>query len=364
MISFSKPHITKPARHNLAQVLESGQLAQGPYVKRFEKAFAQVTGEPKHAIAVNSGTAALHVALLCMDIGPGDEVIVPAFTFVASANAVLMVGAKPVFADIEADTYNLDPEDVENKITTKTKAVIAVNLNGLPVNYTKLRQITTKHKLHLIEDAAQSIGASFKNKMSGNLADISCFSLYATKNLTTGEGGVITTNNSAWAKKARRLRHHGQELDTKYYYYSLGYNYRLTDIQAAIGLGQMTTLSAETKRRQTIARYYTKTLANVHGLTLPHIPKDQTHVFHQYTLRIKPTYKFSRSELQQKLHDQGIPTGIYYPKPLYSFAHLRQGRKIHLPQTTLACKEVLSLPIHPHLTDTEIEYIAQAVRNL
>lgn len=363
MISFIKPHITQAARNNVNEVLKSGQLAQGPYVTRFENAFSALTGAT-HAIAVSSGTSALHLALLCLDINAGDEVIVPAFTFVATANAVLMVGATPVFADIESDTFNLDPDDVEAKITPKTKAIIVVNLFGLPANYTRLRQIAREYKLFLIEDAAQSVGATFNNKQSGTLGDISCFSLYATKNLTAGEGGVLTTNKVAWAKKARRFRHHGQEPDSRYHYYSLGYNYRLTDMQAAIVLGQMETLATETTRRQSIADYYSKAFADIYGLISPSIPQNRTHVFHQYTLRINPRYRLSRSKLQQKLCDKSVPTGIYYPKSLYSFPHLSQGRRIQLPQTELACQQVMSIPIHPQLTDTEVEYIAKTIKSI
>ena len=244
MICISKPIIEKEEIDNVMKVMNSGMLAQGVQVGKLEKQFATYCGA-KHAIAVNSGTAALHTALYASGIRAGYEVITTPFTFVATANAIIMCWAKPVFVDVEKDTFNIDPFKIIAAITKRTKAIIPINLFGQCANYNVIKQLADIHNLKIIEDACQSHGAKYCGKFSGNLVDAGCFSFYATKNMMCGEGGIITTNNSDFAELCKRFRHHGQSVNTQYEYYDLGYNYRMTDLQASIALVQLKKLDQE-----------------------------------------------------------------------------------------------------------------------
>lgn len=344
----------------VTKVIRSGHLVQGREVAKLEKEFAALCGT-KYALAVANGTAALHLALHSAGIKNGDEVITTPFTFVATANSILMVGGKPVFVDIDPLTYNLDPEKIISAITKKTKAILVVDLYGQPANYRKLRQIASKYSLLLIEDAAQSVNAKYYGKTTGSLADIATFSLYATKNITSAEGGVVTTNNRNYYEIGRLFRHHGQNENKKYHYEGLGYNYRLTDLQAAMALVQMKKLNRLTKKRQQLAAYYTQELRNIKGIVTPVLIPGAISVYHQYTIRITAKAKLSRDKLQAKLAKDGITTNIYYPVPLYRFSHLKQSGK--LMNTENAAKEVLSIPVHPHLTDREAKYIISRIRH-
>ncbi len=362
MISLSRPIITARELAAVSRVLKSGHLAQGREVTALESEFTRVT-QAKYAVAVCNGTAALHLALLAAGIGVNDEVITTPFTFVATANPIMMVGAKPVFVDIDPGTYNINPVLVEQAITPKTRAIIAVDLYGLPADYTSLKRIVKKHKLILIEDAAQSIGARYKNIPTGNLGDLACFSLYATKNVMCGEGGVITTNNRNYYKLLRQLRHHGQQEGKKYRYVRLGYNYRMTDLQAAIARVQLGRLQTITKKRQFNARFLTHKLKYVSGLVCPEIPVDCTHVFHQYTLRINSQFSLSRDELQQLLDKSGIMSGVHYPVPLNEVAHFAAGSK-KFKETKKASKEVVSLPVHPLLSMGDLRKIVDIIKRI
>lgn len=364
MINLSKIIITEAEKTAVLEVLDSGMLAQGPKVREFEKNFAKSTGS-KYVLAVSNGTAALHIALFAAGIGPGDEVITTPFTFVATANSILMAGATPVFVDIDEKTFNLDPKKIEKEITKKTKAILPVNLYGQPADYKALRQIADKHHLLIIEDAAQSVGAAFKGKMSGTLGDIATFSLYATKNITTGEGGFVTTDNEEWYEKAKLFRHHGQSEKTQYEYVMLGYNYRMTDIQAAIGIEQIKRLKKINGKRQQTAIKYNEAFKNIKGIIVPYIDSRSTHVFHQYTLRITEDFKYPRDEFREKLAAKGIQTNIYYPKPLYEFNHLQTRQdKDDFKNTEKIFREVVSLPVHPYLSSEEIEFIIKTIQNL
>lgn len=364
MIHLSKIQITQQEKDAVLAVLDSGMLAQGPKVQELEKNFAELTGS-KYALAISNGTAALHVALFAAGIGLGDEVITTPFTFVATANSILMAGATPVFVDIDEKTFNIDPAEVEKAITSKTKAILPVNLYGQPANYTKLRDIAQKHNLLIIEDAAQSVGAKYEDKTSGTLGDLSCFSLYATKNITTGEGGIVTTDDQEMYEKAKLFRHHGQSEKTRYQYVMLGYNYRMTDIQAAIGIEQLKKVEAINTKRNKTAEIYNNAFKKLQGIVVPYTESTCTHVFHQYTLRITPDYKMTRDEFREKLEQAGIQTNVYYPKPLYEFAHLGSEKKADsFPLTEKLSREVVSLPVHPHLTDDEVTLIVDTITNL
>lgn len=366
MIPIAKPIIEKKDIENVIKVLESGMLVQGAQVEEFENKIKNLCSA-KYAVATNSGTAALHTALYAIGIEPDDEVITTPFTFIATANAIRMIGAAPVFVDIDENTYNIDPKNIEKAVTKRTKAIIAVNLYGQPANYTEINNIAKRYKLHVIEDAAQSINADYKKKKSGNLTDISCFSFYATKNIITGEGGMITTNNKKYYERAKLFRHHGQSEEKRYTYVDIGYNYRMTNISAALGLAQFDRLDKITKRRQQIADKYDKAFKDIVGLQIPFIDENRTSVYHQYTLRVTKDFKFTRDELKKYLEEKGIQTAIYYPISLHHFKHLtgkNNNTKKDFPLSEKASHEVLSILIHPALKDSEIEYIIKTIKKI
>lgn len=363
-IKLSEPFIEKAEIDAVNKVLMSGRLVQGPLVKELEKDFSLLCGI-KYAIATNNGTSALHTALHSLGIGKGDEVITTPFTFVATANAILMVGAKPIFVDIDEETFNIDSELIGRKITKDTKAILAVDLFGQPADYKKINQIAKKYGLFVVEDAAQSIGATYFNKKTGNLADIGTFSLYATKNITSGEGGMITTNNKNYYEKSKLFRSHGQDENDRYSYLGLGYNYRMTDIAAAIALQQLKKIDFLTRKRKQIAGIYNSELKDIKGLITPKVKTGIESVYHQYAIRITPEFKLTREKFRDYLHEKGIETYIYYPKGLYSFDHLRFGNeKENFPVTERITKEVLSIPVNPKLKNEDVYYIINVIKNL
>jgi dTDP-4-amino-4,6-dideoxygalactose transaminase len=362
MIKLSDVYLTNDCSKAVNEVLKSGIIAQGPKVSRLETEIAELCNT-RYAVAVNNGTAALHTALYAVGIKAGDEVITTPFTFVATANSIVMTGATPVFVDIEESTYNLDPQKIEAAITARTKAIIVVNLFGQPASYAEIKKIATKYKLLIIEDAAQSINAEYNKAKSGNLGDIACFSFYATKNITSGEGGMITTNNKDFYKKAKLFRHHGQNEKKRYEYTGIGYNYRMTDIHAAIALTQLKRVNEITKKRQKNASRFTNALKNIRGLITPKVEPDRTHAFHQYTLRVTKDFKSNRDTLMNILEKKGIQSNIYYPKPLYRFTHLSEKPDIKkFPVTERMIREVLSIPVHPRLTQKQIYYIINTIK--
>ncbi len=365
MIPIAKPFMGDEEIKAVTDVLKSGTIAQGPKVKEFEQRFAEFIGI-KNAVAVNSGTAALHCSLYAAGINKDDEVITVPLTFIATANVILMQGAKPVFVDVEDETFNIDPTKIEEKITKKTKAIIPIDIYGHPYDYDKVKTIADKYGLKIIEDACQAVGAEYKGKKCGTLGDISAFSFYATKNLTTGEGGMITTNNDKFAELARRFRHHGQSEQKRYEYYGLGYNYRMTDICAAIGIEQMKKIQQINSTRINNAAYLSKSLKKINGITIPTIKKGCKHVFHLYTIKVEDNFKLKRDELMEYLNKKGIGCGIYYPVPLHLCAHIRKfGYKENdFPVAERLIKQVISLPVHPYVTKEQLDYIIDAFGEL
>jgi perosamine synthetase len=353
MIYMAKPQIGDDEKQAVMEVLDSGMLAQGPRVKAFEEAFAEMCGV-KHAIATTSGTTALHVALLANGIGPGDEVITSAFTFIASANSILFTGARPVFVDIDPRTFNLDPDLIEAAITPKTKAIMPVHLYGLTCDMDPIVRIAEKHGLAIIEDACQSHGAGYKGKKAGSFGT-GTFSLYPTKNITSGEGGMITTNDPVIDEKCRVIRQHGMR--RRYYHDELGFNFRMTDVHAAIGLAQLKKLDKFNATRQANAKFLSE---NLKGVLVPYIPEGQTHVFHQYTVRV-PDGK--RDALRTYLQEHGVGSEVYYPVPIHqqSFYVTDLGYKDSLPETENAALEVLSLPVHAGLSASDLETIVTSL---
>lgn len=355
MISIAKPLIGDEEKQAVLEVLDSGVIAQGPRVAAFEEAFAAMCGV-KHAIATTSGTTALHTALLAHGIREGDEVITSSFTFIASANSVLFTGAKPVFVDIQPDTFNIDPALIEAAITTRAKAIMPVHLFGLPADMDAIRAIAEKHNLIVIEDACQSHGATFNGGRVGSFGT-GCFSLYPTKNITSGEGGMITTDDEALAESCKVIRQHGMR--RRYYHDELGFNFRMTDIHAAIGLAQLGKLEKFNAARRQNAAFLSEHLK---GVGVPVEPEGCQHVYHQYTIRV-PDGK--RDALLEHLKQKGVGSGVYYPVPVHQQTYYTQelGYDQSLPVTEQAALEVLSLPVHPALSAGDLETIVDAVNS-
>jgi dTDP-4-amino-4,6-dideoxygalactose transaminase len=355
MIPISKPLFDDQELTLLREVLDSGIIAQGPKVAALEQQFAKLAGT-EFAVAVSSGTTALHLALLAHDIGPGDEVITTPFTFIASANSILYTGAKPVFVDIRADTFNIDPARLEAAITPRTKAIMPVHLYGLMADMDPIMEIANRHHLVVIEDAAQAHGAKYKGRPAGSFGT-GCFSLYATKNMTSGEGGMITTNDAALADRLRLLRAHGSRV--RYYHDELGYNFRLTDLHAAVGLAQLGKLAEFNQRRRQNAEFFNQHLKRV---VTPVQPNGYEHVWHQYTVRL---VEGNRDEALEKLKQAGVGTGVFYPVPIYrQKVYQKLGYTDCLPVTEEVTRQVFSLPVHPALTPADLETIVAAVERL
>jgi dTDP-4-amino-4,6-dideoxygalactose transaminase len=353
MIPIAKPLIGEEEKRAVLEVLDSGILTQGPRVAAFEVAFAKMAGV-KYAVATSSGTTALHVALLVHGIRPGDEVITTPFTFIASANSILYVGARPVFADIDPGTFNIDPRQIEAAITPRTKAVLPVHLFGLPADMDPIMEIADKHRLVIIEDACQSHGAEYKGKKVGSFGT-GCFSLYPTKNITSAEGGMVTTNDAEIAENCRVIRQQGMR--RRYYHDELGFNFRMTDIHAAIGLAQLQKLERFNQARIANAQYLS---AHLRGVVVPEVLPGYRHVFHQYTVRIPGG---RRDALLDHLRERGVSTGVYYPVPVHQQTFYTQGLgyNLRLPESERAAAEVLSLPVHPALCHNDLETIVAAV---
>jgi len=360
MIQIAKQIIEKEEEQAVLDVLKSGVIAQGPKVEEFEKNFADYCNT-KYAVAVNSGTAALHLALMAMGIKEGDEVITTPFSFIASANCILYVNAKPVFADIDEKTFNISPESVKEKINSKTKAIIPVHLYGEPCDMKSIMEIAEECHLMILEDACQAHGAEYENKRVGSFGDAAAFSFYPTKNMTTSEGGIITTDNKEIAEKAKIFRNHGQI--KRYWHEFLGYNLRMTDISAAIGIEQLKKLDKFNQKRIENACYLTQKIEKISGINPPLVLKNVKHVFHQYTIKIE---NGRRDEINKKLNESGIGTGIHYPIPINEQPFYRKMN--YNADETLAAKEmakkVLSLPIHPSVTKENLEYIAEKLEKI
>ena len=354
MIPIAKPLLGSDEVRAVTDAIMSGIIAEGPRVSDFEQAFADHIGV-EHAIAVNSGTAALHAALLAHGIGDGDEVITTPFTFIATSNSILFTGARPVFADIDDDTFNINPDAIMEKITPKTKAILPVHLYGHPADMNAIMEIAEGHNLAVIEDACQAHGAVYDGKKVGSFGT-GTFSFYPTKNMTTSEGGMITTNDQNIADRARMIRSHGSR--QRYVHEMLGYNFRMTDISASIGLVQLNKLDEFTRKRQSNAEYLSRGLKGIDGITVPIMRRNCEHVFHQYTIRAK-----DRDELVKTLNKKGVGTGIYYPVPTHKQPFYQElGYNDSMPKCEKAASEVISLPVHPSVTQNELDYIIEVIK--
>lgn len=357
LIPAAQPIIGEEERAAVDRVMRSGMIAQGPEVAAFETQFGEQMAGGRTAVAVNSGTAGLHLGLLAAGVGPGDEVIVPSFTFAATGNSVALTGATPVFADIELETYSLDPVAVEAAITPRTKAIMPVHLYGHPARMRELRAIADRHGLMLFEDAAQAHGAALDGANVGTFGTFAMFSLYPTKNMTSGEGGMVVVENEHLARAVKLLRNQGME--RQYANEVIGFNARMTDIHAAIGRVQLTKVGAWTTQRQANAARLDRDLA---GVRTPVVAEGAVHVYHQYTVRVED----DRDGFSKALRDEhGIGNGVYYPIPNHRLASLEPfAPGLDLPNTEHAASTVLSLPVHPSLTGADLDRIVEAVNAL
>ncbi|MFH1978375.1 MAG: DegT/DnrJ/EryC1/StrS family aminotransferase [Candidatus Aenigmatarchaeota archaeon] len=358
MIPISKPLIGKDEIDEVVRVLESGMLVQGEKVSELQTNFSNYLGV-KYSVATNNGTTALELALRSIDTKEGDEIITTPFTFIASSNAILFCRAKPVFVDIDPETFNIDSNLIEEKITEKTKAILIVHLYGKPCNMDKIMAIAEKHNLKVIEDSCQAHGAEYKGKKVGSFG-IGCFSFYATKNMTTGEGGMVTTDNREIAEKIEMLRNHGQE--DRYYHKILGYNYRMTNMAAALGVVQLRKLDEMNEKRRENARVFTENLKSIEGLVTPKEEENEKHVFHQYTLRVTNKFPLSRDELVQVLKSNGVGTRIYYPVPVHKQDIYKSNES--LTEAEKASDEVISIPVHPGLSVEDVTKIVEIIRSV
>ena len=366
MIPINLPKIGEEEIQAVVKVMRSGYLTNGlgagPVVTQFENNFAKFAGA-KHAVAVNTGTAALHAAIAAVGVTLGDEVILPSFTFVATAEAVVLAGGKPVFTDIDAETYNLSPAAVEKNITKKTKAIVPVDLYGLSADMEPIREIADKQGLAVVEDAAQAHGLTYKGKPPGAFADAACWSLYASKNMTTGEGGVVTTNDEKTAEVTRMVRTHGEK--AKYASEILGCNYRMSEIQAAIGVVQLEKLPAFVAKRTENAQRLTEILSKTEKLCLPHEPEGGKHSWYLYTVRLYKGTESERNKILDELHKKGIGAEAYYVNPVHQMPYyLNSFGTRKLPETEKAAKQVFSLPIHPGVTEEQVDFIGKTLLQL
>lgn len=349
IVPIAKPIIGAEEKKGISKVMASGMLAQGQQVAEFEKKFAKYIGT-KHAVATSNGTTALMIALNCLNI-KGD-ILVPSFTFISTVTSILYAGAKPVFVDIDPDTYCMDPKDAKKKITKRTEAILPVHLYGQPCEMDDIMNMAKRNELYVIEDACQAHGAEYNKKRVGSFGDAGCFSFYPTKNMTTGEGGMMTTDNDMLAARMRAYRDHGQE--QRYWHTTLGYNFRMTNLNAAIGLEQLKKLPKFNNARIKNAKYYDKNIENIE--ITPFVAPHVKHVYHQYTIWVE-----NREQFIEHLSARGIGYGVYYPRGAHHQPVINSKAK--LKWTEDACDHVISIPVHPALTKKDLERVVSAINS-
>ncbi len=352
MIPIAKPDIGEVEKRAVMDVLESGMLASGKWVKEFERMFGEYIGV-KHAIATTSGTQALILALNAIDVR-GKDVLVPSFTFIASATSIIAAGGHPVFVDVKEDTFNIDPEDVRKKITDKTVAIMPVHLYGQSADMDGIMEIAEERDLFVIEDACQAHGARWKGKKVGGIGNIAAFSFYPTKNMTTGEGGMVTTDDEDIAEKVRMLINHGQT--ERYHHSELGWNYRMTNIAAAIGIQQLNKLERNNEIRRRNAEFYDEELSGF--VEIPVVDEGAHHVYHQYTIKTK-----EREKLIEGLKKRDVGFGIYYPIAIHQQEIMKKlGYGGNLPVTEMLTSEVISIPVHPLIGEEGLDTVVNAIK--
>ncbi|MHA1505717.1 MAG: DegT/DnrJ/EryC1/StrS family aminotransferase [Candidatus Asgardarchaeia archaeon] len=375
-IPLVKPMIGDDEKKNVLEVLESGWLVEGKWCNRLEKEFSKFVGS-KNAITVSNGTAALHVAIEALGIKPGDEVITTAFTFIASSNSILFVGGVPVFADISIKSYNIDPEDVRKKISEKTKAILAVHIFGLPADMKALKEIAEENDLYLIEDCAQAHGAYINGKHVGTFGDVGIFSFYATKNMMSGEGGIIVTERDDIAERCKSIKNHGRGPEGGYKHYMVGYNYRMTDLHAAIAVAQLKKLPDMLKIRERNVKIIKEYIEDLDMIGLQEVPKGYKHANYILAPHIKGE-KVRREEVIEELKKRGIPSRSIYSVPSYkqpAYLNIRNWRwakfvkypdysKISLENTEKICSSHFEVPIHPGISEEDANYIGENLKGV
>jgi len=370
-VPYFIPWITNEDKKAVLKSLNNRWLTNGPILEQFEKRFSKFIG-CNNSIGVSSGTSALHLSLHAIDTGPGDEVIVPVMTFSATADVVIHIGAKPVLADIQPDTFNISINDVKKKINKRTKAIIAVHYGGQSCDMDELQKICKDKGLFLIEDCAHALGSTYKNKKCGTIGLSGCFSFYPTKIITTGEGGMVTTNNKKTAKRIQILRSHGMSISAKkreekrkwkYDILETGYNYRLDEIRSALGLSQLKRIETINKKRAKIAKKYSRKFQNIKGICIPIQKEDRNHIFHLYSIKVEKDYHLTRDELFNKLASKGIGTSVQY-LPLSHMTYMKKNFKVLPSNFPIANKikdQVLCLPIFPTMSMKQMEYIINTI---
>jgi perosamine synthetase len=367
LIRINQPIIGKEEVDAATEVLRSGILTEksgmGPRVLEFEKEFAHYVGA-KHAIAMTSGTAALHASLLIAGVKHGDEVVVPSFTFHSTAEMVLLAGGQPVFADLDPDTYTVTGDSIESVLTRNTKAIMPVHLYGLPADLDPLKKLARDRGIALIEDAAQAHGAEYNGQMIGSIGDMTCFSFYAGKNMTTGEGGMVTTNDDDYSERLRMIRTHGEQ--RPYWPTTVGHNYRMSELLAAIGLAQLKKLPSFLERRRKNAQFLGEKCGVLGKVIPPKEPEGRKHAWYLYTLRLRGANAGKRNKVIEKLRSKNIEAAVYYESPLHLLPLYRelQTSRRPLPETEKACRQVFSLPVHPRLGEPELEYIFETLKRV
>ena len=374
-IPYALPDVGEKEINEVIDSIKSNWLSKGPKTVKFEQEFAQYVGS-KYAVALNSCTAGLHLALEALNIGAGDEVITTPYTFAATVNTIIHVGATPVLVDIDSSTMNIDASKIEEKITERTKAIIPVHFAGYPCELNEIRALADKYNLFIIEDAAHAVHTQYKGKMIGSISDVTCFSFYATKNLVTGEGGMITTNNEELANRIRVLSLHGMSKnawnrysDKGSWYYEIeeaGFKYNMTDIQAAFGLVQLNKIDEIQLKRTEISEKYNNAFTGIPGFTLPYDSDENRHAWHLYVLRVDEQYfSINREQFIEELNERGVGTSVHFiPIPMHPY-YKNLGYKISdYPTAESAFKQAISLPLYPKMSNEDIEYVIKTVRDV
>jgi perosamine synthetase len=375
LLPYGKQQVEEDDIAAVVEVLRSDWLTVGPTIEAFEEAFAHFVGA-SYAVAVSSGTAALHAAMHALEIGSGDEVIVSPLTFAASANCVIYQDGTPVFADVEPDTLLLDPQQVEEKLTSRTKAIVAVDYAGQPCDYDALTAIARRHGIAVVADACHSVGGRYRGRAVGAFGDLNVFSFHPVKHLTTGEGGMVTTNDAELARRMRMFRTHGVSTDHRQraehgsYYYemvTLGYNYRITDIQCALGLSQLKKLPAFVRRRQEIAARYDEAFSTLEGIVPVHVRTNRVSAYHLYPVRCRlDAFALTRDALYAALRAENIGVNVHY-LPVYLHPYYRRRFKVGpglCPIAEAAYKRLITLPLFPRMTDEDLMDVVMAVRKV
>ena len=367
-----EPWISKDDKKIINKTLSQSMLTLGPQLEKFESDFCKYS-KAKYAIAVSNCTAALHLSLMALGIKENDEVIIPDLTFVADANAVLACNAKPVVADINKENFFMSISNVKKNITKKTKAIIPVHIYGQVCNIDEILDLAKDNNLKVVEDCAHAVGTFYKSKHVGTIGNTGCFSFYPTKNITTAEGGMVTTNSKDVAEKVRQLRSHGMTKSLKNRYSSEypwvfdiiepGYNYRLDEIRSALGITQLKRIKKINELRKKASLYYHKNLENISGIILPDMVNDKTHSYHLYTIRVTKPFKLSRNQLYKKLKDNGIRTTVYW-MPIHEYAAYRKfAKKSSIVNTAKMYDEILALPLFPNISKKHQDAVIKVIKS-